>query len=501
MVRQFAKSVLQSRRTLPIFFLLFIVFNQMGNQQKTLSQTSSIASATILLTDISGSMDERDASGIIKVDAAKSAINAYTNVVEAERQNTLDTRRDLLSLVTFCSSAQVEQSFTEDLNAMRNASTVLQTCGTTNMVEGVNLVTAQIQNFHNSYPGESVSVILLSDGIPTTGIAATERSALQNEVIQALQPWQSEDVCLYIVPLGDPTVSSSSDRYVDLGFLQRMVDTVGCERLYNVEDASQLTEIYLDIRVRSQGSQVILGETQRILPNQTVELPINVTEDQNTLRVDVSWLEGQLLAELLDPNGRLVDRMYPSVNIADSFTLRQFLVQDPIPGTWQLNVTGQSIPSSGTLYSVVVSTSVLTLMTPIADIDNGNLVMLLTVAVIMAMTVAGGSLFLLASRSSSGQRGKAVLIVMQGSSPGQTIPILPLPFRLGRSQDNNLRLGDSQISRHHAQIAYLRGQFFIQDLGSKLGTLVNDHRIDNMYALNDGDRIDIGSIQLLFKLS
>merc|ERR1712232_1020824 len=42
----------------------------------------------------------------------------------------------------------------------------------------------------------------------------------------------------------------------------------------------------------------------------------------------------------------------------------------------------------------------------------------------------------------------------------------------GRSHDSDVRVSDVSISRHHAQIRFQDGQFYIEDLGSKFGTLI-----------------------------
>merc|ERR1712187_563391 len=42
----------------------------------------------------------------------------------------------------------------------------------------------------------------------------------------------------------------------------------------------------------------------------------------------------------------------------------------------------------------------------------------------------------------------------------------------GRSHDSDVRVADVSISRHHAEIRFKDGHFYIEDLGSKFGTLI-----------------------------
>jgi len=45
-------------------------------------------------------------------------------------------------------------------------------------------------------------------------------------------------------------------------------------------------------------------------------------------------------------------------------------------------------------------------------------------------------------------------------------------FRLGRGNDQEIKIGDISVSRSHATIQFKNGQFILQDNVSKFGTLV-----------------------------
>jgi len=68
---------------------------------------------------------------------------------------------------------------------------------------------------------------------------------------------------------------------------------------------------------------------------------------------------------------------------------------------------------------------------------------------------------------------------------------------LGRSRDAGLRISDVNISRKHAEIRQEGDTFWVVDLGSTNGTLVNGKRIDR-HRLRDGDRITLGSTEIVF---
>ena len=71
---------------------------------------------------------------------------------------------------------------------------------------------------------------------------------------------------------------------------------------------------------------------------------------------------------------------------------------------------------------------------------------------------------------------------------------------LGRSRECELRVPDLNVSRRHAEIRREDGAYWIVDLGSMNGTLVNGKRVEKEQ-LDDGDRITLGSTEIVFARS
>ena len=72
-------------------------------------------------------------------------------------------------------------------------------------------------------------------------------------------------------------------------------------------------------------------------------------------------------------------------------------------------------------------------------------------------------------------------------------------FRIGRSDKNDIVLSDDLASRHHAMLQRSgEGQFYISDLGSSNGTLVNGVRITVPVILRPGALIAIGIHEFTF---
>jgi len=88
------------------------------------------------------------------------------------------------------------------------------------------------------------------------------------------------------------------------------------------------------------------------------------------------------------------------------------------------------------------------------------------------------------------------LVVKPG---GQTIA-LKGNISIGREQDNDLRLDDQKLSRHHAVIEAAGKGWQVRDLGSTNGTGVNGQRISAPLLLKVGDVIELGDARLTLEL-
>ncbi len=69
---------------------------------------------------------------------------------------------------------------------------------------------------------------------------------------------------------------------------------------------------------------------------------------------------------------------------------------------------------------------------------------------------------------------------------------------LGRSSECEVQLLDTQLSRKHTKITRREDEYWIEDMESKNGTFVGDHRIAKPYKLVSGDEIRIGGLSLIF---
>jgi hypothetical protein len=76
-------------------------------------------------------------------------------------------------------------------------------------------------------------------------------------------------------------------------------------------------------------------------------------------------------------------------------------------------------------------------------------------------------------------------------------PLDTATINIGRREDNQLLIDDPRVSRLHAQLRLVRGQYVIFDLDSTGGTFVNGHRI-RQQALRAGDVISLAGVPLVY---
>ena len=71
--------------------------------------------------------------------------------------------------------------------------------------------------------------------------------------------------------------------------------------------------------------------------------------------------------------------------------------------------------------------------------------------------------------------------------------------KIGRDQTNNISINtDHYISRHHAWVLQMQGGYWVEDLGSTNGTLLNGEVLNERKQIFPGDRLTFGKTELVF---
>ena len=75
--------------------------------------------------------------------------------------------------------------------------------------------------------------------------------------------------------------------------------------------------------------------------------------------------------------------------------------------------------------------------------------------------------------------------------------LVSVSYSIGRSKDNDIRIAEDSVSRHHAKIlSFNDGTWLLEDLDSKNGTFVDGHRIRKK-RVNSSSHIAFGTVNLI----
>lgn len=90
------------------------------------------------------------------------------------------------------------------------------------------------------------------------------------------------------------------------------------------------------------------------------------------------------------------------------------------------------------------------------------------------------------------------IIILQDGKVLNEVELDKQQIVIGRDEKNVICLGDISVSRRHALLTCALDEYFIEDLGSTNGTLLNDRPISK-HMLKDGDQIRVGEYVLSFE--
>lgn len=119
---------------------------------------------------------------------------------------------------------------------------------------------------------------------------------------------------------------------------------------------------------------------------------------------------------------------------------------------------------------------------------------------IVQRTPGGGTVVRPVSGQPARGRGRrknfSRLLVVEGPLRGVSVPLKESGVLLGRNPEATLVLEDDYASGRHARV-YAEGRdWYVEDLGSTNGTLVNGSAIDRPEKLQDGTQLRIGTTVL-----
>lgn len=94
----------------------------------------------------------------------------------------------------------------------------------------------------------------------------------------------------------------------------------------------------------------------------------------------------------------------------------------------------------------------------------------------------------------------AVLRALQGLNPGQLFPLEGASVVLGRHPACDIVLESASVSRQHARILSVEGDFYLEDLHSRNGTFLNGKPVSQRQLLGENDEVGICDLSFIFHL-
>jgi hypothetical protein len=93
---------------------------------------------------------------------------------------------------------------------------------------------------------------------------------------------------------------------------------------------------------------------------------------------------------------------------------------------------------------------------------------------------------------------EAHLEEIAGPNPGAAFSLVEFNL-LGRAGDCTIRVPDKTISAHHGRLSFHASQWWLEDLGSRNGSSVNEVRVREPIVVTYGDRLGLGRVVFRLK--
>jgi hypothetical protein len=100
------------------------------------------------------------------------------------------------------------------------------------------------------------------------------------------------------------------------------------------------------------------------------------------------------------------------------------------------------------------------------------------------------------SRLISNQQVPELALTLLWLTGKETLHFSRTPITLGRNLDCECRIDDQTVSNRHAQISFHHNQWWLEDLGSTNGTLLNGQPLTEAVVLIGGDQMQCGQVSM-----
>ena len=137
-----------------------------------------------------------------------------------------------------------------------------------------------------------------------------------------------------------------------------------------------------------------------------------------------------------------------------------------------------------------------------------TLLLFIRLAITLALYVfLGWALFILwqdfraQARRVSAFQTPPLVLVYNGSQGEELRQFMHSPVMIGRDPSCDCMLEESTVSTRHAVLSFHHGQWWLEDLGSTNGTLLNGQSVEESVVLTTSDLIRCGKVDLRVLIS
>lgn len=293
------------------------------------------SSAGVLVVDVSGSMRE-DLGGQKKLALAKNASLMMLDVLS--RGARAEGSRHMLAVVSFSVPAIVEVDLTDDYEAVKSAIRGIHLGSNTNIGDGLTRALEILERVPDS--AKEKNIILLSDGVPNTG--------LTKEEILAAIPRKAKKNGIRIF-----TVGFKALRDYDEKFMQALARLGGGDYYY-VEEADTLGDMLLRIRHSASG-RIIATFSGALFPGISSQPYLfRVPPGAGSVTVTIQASDQTPLFTIEDPRGRILAESAPGLIVMKGNPL-YLLLKNPVGGTWKLSLSGSKNRKPPVFYNTIIS--------------------------------------------------------------------------------------------------------------------------------------------------
>ena len=479
-----------------------------------------------LVMDVSGSMNDAG-----KLDSAKqAATQLVASLGPADRA----------AVISFGDTAEVVQSMTSDKDALDTAIAGLHAGGNTALYDAIVKTTLLAQALPQSFKVQ----LIVTDG------ADTVSSAHLSDVLNAVRSGGS---VVYAVGIGSDVDGSVLDQIAGAGNGEAFYTDDPAELGSSFQSVLNRLRLTYVLRYRTP-TTASSGQTHSVSANvtyqgQAAQAASTFTPDVQTVSVDVGGVtsgetvtgDRQVRATVRSGTAQRLDLLLDGTTAASSTGQPSSVVGQLTrlsPGDHDLavrvadtsgNLTVQHVP-----FTVATPAAPAPVVTPAPTAEPTRQeqpvvaqeasTWWLWALLLLVLAAAAGYLGWLARRAQPMAGVVAANLdaddtTLDLAAPDDSLPQEPLdqpllriesqgqqhevvlgtvPVTIGRDADNSLVLRDLHVSRHHARIALQDGQYWIEDLHSQNGTLLDGQLPIDRRQLEPGDQFAIGSATITY---